>query len=124
MRITCRRWGWAVGALPAVIGPGCVGFHHETPVAVLVRDAETKAPVPGAQVRLTCLRVAGKGAALSVAGSAERDGVVQLRAVVEDDADYLVDGSAPGYLFEDKNVSPAAMRNPDGGIVLDVYAAP
>src|SRR4051794_18314207 len=110
MRPVRVRLGSACAVLLAFIGPGCVGFHRETPVAVLVRDAETKAPVPGAQVRLSCLHLAGKGGTPSVAGTAERDGVVQLRAVVEDDADYLVDATAPGYLFVDRNVTPAAMR--------------
>src|SRR6185437_2226719 len=46
------RWLWLLLLVPA--SPGCLSLHRPPPVPIQVIDAETHAPIAGANVRLWC----------------------------------------------------------------------
>jgi hypothetical protein len=117
--------------------PGCQVFHADQTLAVLVRDAETKKPIPTAEVYL-CQRLKGDEVApcRSPACLTQADGIARLRAELAGEFGLQVQAVAEGYLPEKVNVPAEALktrvaaassakgkrRSPD--VVVEVYAEP
>jgi hypothetical protein len=63
------------------VAPGCQAFHSYRPVPVLVRDAESKQPIPGAHVRISYpLMEPAYAPPADSSGPTGADGVARLRA--------------------------------------------
>jgi hypothetical protein len=90
--------------------PGCQAFHGYRPVSVLVRDAETKKPIPGAEVHIIYPLTRPSVAPYDSSGAAGDDGIAHLRAAPFGEAGLRVEGSARGYLPEVLNVPVQAVE--------------
>ena len=90
--------------------PGCQAFHAYRPVTVLARDAETKKPIPGAQIRISYPLAQSSAAPWESVGSTNSDGTVQLRAAPYGDAGILVDAVLSGYMTEQKSYPVDAVK--------------
>ncbi len=115
---------------------GCQALHSYRPVSVLACDAETKKPIPGAEVRISYPLTQSSSAPWESVGLTGDDGVVHLRAAPYGEAGILLDATAPAYLSQQKNLPveaveaikppglfhPAAPRPAD--FVVEMYAAP
>ncbi|SRR5579883_23919 len=116
--------------------PGCQVFQGDQSITVLVRDAETKKPVPTAEVYL-CQRL--KGDEIAPCRSREltqADGIARLRTDPPGEYGFQVQTVAHGYLPEMRNMSadslkkdssaPSARKkdssSPD--LIMEVYAEP
>jgi hypothetical protein len=117
------------------LAPGCQVLHVYRPVSVLVRDAETKKPVAGAQVQLEYPTTHDSLAPFASSGLTGDDGIARLRAAPFGYA-LLITATASGYLAENQElpvatvqkIQPsswfeAAERRPTSFIV-DMYAQP
>jgi hypothetical protein len=107
---------------------GCQALYRYRPVPVLARDAETKQPIPGAEVRIYYPLTPASRAPWASSGETGPDGVARLRAAPCGDAGARVEVTAAGYLFEgkdlpDERVQAGAPVDP-GPFVLELYAAP
>jgi hypothetical protein len=123
-------------ALPMGTAPGCQAFHAYRPVSVLVRDADTKQPVPGAQVRITYPLTRPSVAPYDSSEATEGDGIAHLRAAPFGEAGLRLEASANGYLPEVLNVpvqaieeiEPAPLIGADHprpvNFMLEMYAGP
>jgi hypothetical protein len=133
MRKTCLGSGllW-IAVLLTVAEPGCLLLQHPKSVSVLVRDAETKQPINGAEVKLMCLSARTAKHPPETTGATGNDGVVRL-AAAQDVETAFVQGGGKGYITEEANLPAAIIVNakplkrgetgpPD--FVLDVYAEP
>jgi len=89
---------------------GCQMMHPSIPVAVTIRDAETKAPIPGAEVVFLYPTDDSSSHARDSTGKTDPYGVAQIRAATGDDALPQIKISAPGYLPEQKGVPGDALR--------------
>ncbi|HEV3440906.1 MAG TPA: carboxypeptidase-like regulatory domain-containing protein [Gemmata sp.] len=89
---------------------GCQMMHPSIPVAMTIRDAETKAPIPGAEVVFLYPTDDSSSHARDSTGKTDPNGVAQIRAVSADDALPQVKISAPGYLPEQKGLPGDALR--------------
>jgi hypothetical protein len=78
-------------------------------VSVLVRDADTKKPIPQAEVRLGYPLATSPLAPGEVFTTTAADGVAHLRAAAYGDAGIVVQVGAKGYLSEEKVVSHEAV---------------
>jgi hypothetical protein len=78
----CRRCILSFLVIPVLLGSagGCGLFHTYVPVTVLVRDAETKKPIEGAQVDIFYLFMLNPFAPSPSAGKTGPDGMAALRA--------------------------------------------
>ena len=92
------------------IAPGCQAFHAYTPVSVVVRDAETKKAIPGADVRVSYPLSSPQTAPWDSTGRTGADGIALVQAAPCDNGAIVVNVSADGYLFEEKNL-PADVAN-------------
>jgi hypothetical protein len=113
----------ALPILLLAVAPGCQFLQSEPPpVPVVVRDAETKQPIPGAEVRVSHLKhPAGTGPT----GTTGPDGTARLKAAPDGDGDAVVmEGAAGGYLSESKDVTLEVGRAGPAGVVLELDAAP
>ncbi|HEY7328983.1 MAG TPA: hypothetical protein VH592_15170 [Gemmataceae bacterium] len=120
---------------------GCQTFSGEKTLNVLVRDAETKKPVPTAEVYL-CERLKGDGVApcRSAAVFTEANGNARLRTEPGGEHGYQLQAVAQGYLPEKidlpaekadarhptagKNSTPADADKSAADAIVEVYAAP
>jgi hypothetical protein len=123
--------------LIVVIGcvPGCVAMPGDRPVTVLVRDAETKKPLAGADVLIQYPLRTAFGPSNS-RGDTDGSGVAHLHATPTEDGVTLLDVAHAGYLSESKELSPksiAAIERPgwferahkrSTDFVVDLYAEP
>jgi len=119
-----------------VIAPGCQALHRYRPVAVLARDAETKQPIAGAEVRISYPFTPPTCAPWDSSGTTDRDGVVRLRAAPYGESGIMVDVTAKGYMFEGKGIPTEVVAAiPPAGIfetvarrpvdfVVELYAEP
>src|SRR5437868_7817770 len=108
--------------------PGCRSVHSPEPVPVLVRDAETGAPVGGAEVRIWDPTTRGTGERHEASAVTGADGIARLRSAAPRGSDVLVEVRAPGYLAGQADLPAAAAtaapgRTPDGAVV-GVFAGP
>ncbi|HZY85989.1 MAG TPA: hypothetical protein VFE78_14245 [Gemmataceae bacterium] len=106
----------------------CQALYRYRDVPVLARDAETKQPIPGAEVRIYYPLTPASRAPWAASGETGQDGVARLRAAPCGDAGPRVEVTAAGYLFEGKDlpdefVQAAASAGP-GPFVFELYAAP
>ena len=91
------------------VGPGCQVLHRSRPVAVLVKDADTKKPIAGAVVRISYpLAQAPLGPAATL-GETASDGVARLKASPWEGG-LVVRAAAGRYLPEEKVVSAEAVE--------------
>src|ERR1700733_2519280 len=115
---------------------GCQTLHRYRPVAVLARDAETKKPIPGAEVQLSYPLTQASLAPYNSRGTTPEDGIVRLRAAPYGDLGVRVEANAPGYMYEEKYLTVAEVqaiepahwfedvdRRP-AAVVLELYADP
>jgi len=119
-----------------LLAPGCQALHRYRPVAVLARDAETKQPIAGAEVRITYPFTAPTCAPWDSSGTTKADGVAHLRAAPYGENGIMLDVTAKGYMFEDKGIPiEAVVAIPPAGIfeavarrpvnfVMELYAEP
>lgn len=80
---------------------GCQSLYRYRPVSVLVQDAETKQPIPGATVKLTYPYTLPSRAPCDSSDTTGADGIAHLRAAAYGDVGIMLDGSAPGYQPEE-----------------------
>jgi hypothetical protein len=96
---------------------GCQSLHQTTPVDVQVRDAETKAPIDGAQVRLWHSAIHS----ITTSGTTGPDGMARIPSPPVEDAPLQFEAMARGYL--PRQAGQAIERTPMG-VVLEMYAEP
>ena len=119
-----------------VTAPGCQAFHSYRPATVLVRDAETKKPIPGAEVRLSYPLADPSTAPWQSVGSTTGDGTTQLRVAPYGEVGILLDATIPGYMSEQKTypleavkaIEPLSFFKSPGqhpsSFVVEMYAEP
>ncbi|MCE9566607.1 MAG: carboxypeptidase-like regulatory domain-containing protein [Planctomycetes bacterium] len=122
---------WLVASVfAAATLSGCHGLDR--PVSVLVRDAETKAPVVGAAVSVSDTTVHPPHGTVAHTGDS---GVAHLKVNPAAEFGYAVQASAPGYLPADKSLSAVDVRaissNPFSShaqdsptLVMEVFSGP
>ena len=124
-----------VACLALVVAALC-GCQSYRPVAVEVRDAETKRPIPGAEVRISYPVKNTTFPPMESAGLTAGDGIARLQATPYGDAGTAFEVSAKGYMAEHRYLTakeveafaPAGWfedvtrRSP--GMVLEMYAEP
>jgi hypothetical protein len=115
---------------------GCQEFHDYRPVAIQALDAETKAPIAGANVRISYPLSEHALAPYDSLGTTDQEGIVRLRAAPYDKAGAQVEASAQGYLRQEKSLTADAVRaiEPPGwfeqveqrpvSFVVELYAEP
>src|SRR5579883_2898056 len=118
----------------ALAAPGCL-FHVYRPVTVLVRDAETKKPIPGAEVDHSYITMLDPFAPLPSRDTTQADGTAHLVAAPYDCLSTLT-AEAKGYLRETYTVKGSDLRAVDPAdwfkardrrpitFVLEKYAEP
>jgi hypothetical protein len=133
-----RRWlkGWTVqisllsriffgplALIPTLVG--CQTLHPIPTVPIAVVDAETKAPIPGATVRLWS-PADNSPSHIEPSGTTGPDGVARIKAAFPKEADVLIEVSAPGYLSDemDRTLSAKAPGAPAGGGLVEMFAGP
>jgi hypothetical protein len=128
-----------LGALVLIpIISGCQTLHRERPVPVLVRDAETKQPIAGAQVEFSHPMSESSGTPDRTKGVTEADGIARMSAVprgLRREAVY-VKTTANGYqadsiLVTDENIEKIepcglfeAKSHRAPAIVMSLYSGP
>ncbi|MDB5312417.1 MAG: hypothetical protein JWO38_6619 [Gemmataceae bacterium] len=123
--------------LPVASGcRGLPGYHGSAREAVPIRviDAETKAPIAGAKVRLWCPNPRAPGLGKDAAGTTGTDGIALVRSDAGEDVGILIEVGAAGYLSEETDFrcaieSPGAAGPPSadrapGGTVVEMFAGP
>ena len=115
---------------------GCQEFHDYRPVAIQALDAETKAPIAGANVRISYPISEHAFAPYDSLGTTNQEGMVRLRAAPYDTAGSQLEASAQGYLRQEKSLTADAVRSiePAGwfekveqrpvSLVIELYAEP
>ena len=115
---------------------GCQAFHQYRPVTVLARDAETKKPIPGADVRISYPLTQPSLAPWDSNGPTGEDGVARLRAAPYGDAGIRIAVTANGYMSDETSLPVSAVEaiKPAGffeaadrrsaEVVLELYADP
>jgi hypothetical protein len=120
----------AASIAAAMVLSGCHGFDR--PISVLVRDAETKAPIPDAEVYVSDPGAHPPHALMKLTGE---DGIVRMRVSPSAEFSLNVEATAKGYLPVEKDLPIEVVRalpsNPfvsaaTGAptIVLDVFSGP
>lgn len=116
--------------------PGCQVLYRYRPVPVLVRDAETKKPIPDANIHLSYPLSRDSLAPFDSSERTGPDGVAHLRAAPYGDFGVRVEASAAGYLSEQASLSTESIehmepphlfeeterRRPE--VVVEMYAEP
>src|SRR5262249_40376407 len=92
-------------ALIIALAAGCMTITRERPLPVQVIDAETKRPIPAAQVQIdyTVLPPAWVAWGASL-GATDRDGIARLWAA-PGDGGITVESAAIGYLSDAREVT-------------------
>jgi hypothetical protein len=96
---------------------GCQTLRPTAPIDVQVRDAETKAPIDGAQVRLSYSTVHSD----TTSGTTGPDGTARIPTPPVQDAPLQFEAMASGYLS--RQSGQTVERTPTG-VVLEMYAEP
>jgi hypothetical protein len=86
-------------------------MQSSTPVAVTVRDAETKAPVPGAKVVIFYPNTDPSVKTRELTAITDASGNAQIRGVTSDDGLPQVKIAAPGYILEQSALRGDALRS-------------
>jgi hypothetical protein len=107
-----RLWPSASILVVMVVAvPGCGIFHDYRHATVLIRDAETKQPIAGAEVRLSYVSLLDPFAPWPSSGKTGQDGTTRLWAVAYEGAGAVMSVSADGYHYEVIHVSAEAVRS-------------
>jgi hypothetical protein len=116
--------------------PGCLSFHSYRPVPILVCDAETKRPIPGAEVNIWYPFGSRFAPPQDSFGVSDGEGIARLRAAPHSDAGIMVAAKAKGYLSEERNVATDTIERIEPehwfkkdeqrpvSIVVEMYAEP
>jgi uncharacterized membrane protein YgcG len=99
---------------------------HPTPVIpIVVLDAETKAPIPGAEVRLWSPSDNRK-TTVEPSGTTGSDGIVKIKAEYPKEADVLIEVAASGYLQDemDRVLAGKVTGAPAGGGIVEIFKGP
>ncbi|HEY7314789.1 MAG TPA: hypothetical protein VH643_35905 [Gemmataceae bacterium] len=118
------------------VAPGCQSLHVYRPVTVLVRDAETKKPIPDAEVHFSYPMTRDSLAPYNSSSKSGPDGLARLRAAPYGPYGLLMETTAPGYQAENRDIAgdeireiPPALPFQDAEVrpvsfVVDMYAEP
>jgi hypothetical protein len=90
--------------------PGCVNLQKSRPVSVLVRDAETKKPLPGVEVTISYPLAGGPGAPSRSIATTDAAGVAHVHATPVGEVSVVMEAKAEGYLFEWKDIPISKLR--------------
>ncbi len=116
--------------------PGCQAFHSYRPVGVLVQDAETKRPIPAAEVYLTYPLMKDSTAPCNSSGISREDGIARLRAAPYGKYGIQVKALAQGYQLEETTLGVSTVEKLETAhlfeetdkrprdIVVEMYADP
>src|ERR1700722_15710187 len=119
-----------------VIAPGCQALHAYRPVPIEVRDAETKKPIAGVDVRISYPLANGPFAPAESTATTGPDGIARLSAAPYGDAGTQVEISAKGYMAEYRFVTNPELQAIESAhwfedvqrrpvaLVLEMYAEP
>jgi uncharacterized membrane protein YgcG len=115
--------------------PGCLSFHRERPVAIMVRDAETKQPLPAADVHLS-YRARPSEAPAESSETTKTDGIARLTTTPNGKDPLVIRASAQGYMTESivksdevvEQIEPAgwfeSVNRRPVNFILEVYKGP
>ncbi len=98
------------GSLVLHAAAGCQYLHPTVPVAVTIRDAETKAPVAGAQVAILYPTDESGVHGRDVSGVTSATGVVHVQASTDDEALPQVKINAANYIEDQRMLPGDALR--------------
>jgi hypothetical protein len=118
------------------LAPGCQALYRYRPVTVLVRDAESKKPIPGAEVRISYPLTRPSASPYESVECTKEDGTARLRAAPYGDAGIVMGATAKGYMSEElsvlaetiREIEPASLLKPAAPqptpFVVELYADP
>ena len=118
------------------LAPGCQVLYRYKPVPILVRDAETKAPIAGAEVHISYPLIRPSTAPYESVETTAQDGMAHLRAAPGCDAGIVMTAAAKGYMSEERSVLAETIRDlpspplvktadpPPAPFVVELYAEP
>ena len=122
-----------VSVLIVTVLAGCHGFSLGRPVTVLVRDAETKAPIKAAEVQIAS--ASGHLPTITAATTGD-NGIARVKVNPSADIAYMVEASANGYFSEEEDISVETLReispaksihsgaNEPPTLILEMFAGP
>jgi uncharacterized membrane protein YgcG len=105
------------GALVLAAGIGCQGLRPGSSPTVQAVDAETRKPIPGAEIRIWHISHPTSPNADTIAKT-DSGGLAQLRGLGSNPDDVMLEVAAVGYVTEEKGVDR------DGRVVVELYADP
>src|ERR1700675_3847651 len=97
-------------ALFVTICAGCQTVLAQRPLAVQVRDAETKKPIAAAQVRVSYPHDRPAWAPADMTVKTQDDGIARLSAVLYGEDALAVETTAKGYLPEEIQVGAISLK--------------
>ena len=102
-----RRLGRYLVSLTFLLAfaPGCQVMYRYRPMPVLVRDAETKKPIPDAEVHLSYPLTRDSMAPFDSTERTAADGIARLRAAPYGGFGLRLEASAAGYMTEQQSIS-------------------
>jgi hypothetical protein len=106
----CRQAVFYLLPLVAFEATGCVALNSYHPAEVLVRDAETKMPVPSAQVRISYPLTRSSFAPHESAGTTNNAGIAKLEVATCEDSFTMVETKAHGFMSRPLDISSEAER--------------
>ena len=109
--------------LPTVTG--CHALHPTPTIPIVVRDAETKEPIPGAEIRLWSPADNSTGRQ-EPTGTTGPDGVARIKADYSKVADVLIGVTAQDYLPDqvDRVLAGKVPGSPPGGAIVEMFRGP
>src|SRR5690348_7436872 len=87
-----------------VFAPGCQVLYRYKPVTILVRDAETKQPIAGAEVHISYPLTRPSVAPYESVETTAENGLAHLRAAPGGEAGIVMEATAKGYMSEERSV--------------------
>jgi hypothetical protein len=106
----CRQAVFYFLPLVAFAAPGCVALNSYNPAEVLVRDAETKKPIPSAQVHISYPLTRSSFAPHESVGTTNNVGIANLEVATCEDSFIMVDAKADGFMSRTLDISSEAER--------------
>jgi len=98
-------------ALLLAFAPGCQVLYRYRPMAVLVRDAETKKPIADAEVHISYPLSRDSLAPFDSAERTGQDGIAHMRAAPYGDFGIRIETAASGYLSDQQGMSTELIQN-------------
>jgi hypothetical protein len=110
--VPSRRPAWRLACAVVLLAytPGCVSLYGSRPVAVLVRDIETKKPIPRAEVHVSYPLADSPLAPPQGSGPTGDDGVARLTVAPNGDDGVVLNVTAAGYIPVEQTVPAATVR--------------